>query len=106
MEVPLSNPPTAAELAAAPGLYADLIANNNVLQQSWRHSFFPFHPTLTYDPTVRGTYDITLAAIDGNGVEVAKTGIQVLVSIPEPSTLALFGFALVGFGLMRRRKTA
>jgi hypothetical protein len=105
-EVPLSNPPTAAELLAAPGIYADLIANNNVLQQSWRHSFFPFHPTLTYDPTVKGIYDVTLAAFDGDGVQVAQTGIQVTVGIPEPSAVALLGIGLIGFGWMRRRKTA
>ncbi len=91
--------------------YLSLIGSNNVAQNSWRHSFFPFHPTLTYDPTIDGTYDISLIAIDPNGGVAASTQIQVIigaggVSIPEPGTLALFGLGLAGIGFARRRKAA
>ncbi len=70
--------------------YATLIANNNVLQQSWRHSFFPVHPTLTYDPTIDGTYDIFLTAFNSAGEQVASTNIQVIIGAGgEPIEVAL-----------------
>lgn len=91
--------------------YANLIANNNVLQQSWRHAFFPFHPTLTYDPTIDGTYDVFLRAYDQNGFW-AGTQIRVIVGqggaeVPEPSSIALFAIValiLVAFVWLRSRK--
>jgi hypothetical protein len=70
---------------ADPGIYATRIADNNVLQQSWRHSFFPFHPTLTYDPTIDGTYAIYLLAKDSDGKVVAKVNIQVLIGNAKPA---------------------
>ena len=83
--------------------YNALIANNNVLQQSWRHAFFP----IPYDPTISGIYDISLRALDGS-TEVSSVQIQVNVSaaVPEPGTLALFGLGLAGLGFARRRKIA
>ena len=92
--------------------YASLINRHNVVQNSWRYAFFPIHPTLTYDPTVDGTYDIFLEAIDNNQTVVARSDIQVIIGaggqpVPEPGTLALFGVGLLGLGLMQyRRKTA
>ena len=64
--------------AGDPPTYSTLIGSKNVLQQSWRTGFFPLHPSLTYDPTVGGIYDIVLTAFDSGGM-VASTSIQVII---------------------------
>lgn len=74
------------------GDYASLIAANNVLQQSWKHAFFPVHPTLTYTPDVDGTYAIYLLAKNSDGEVVARADIQVLVGNAEPAGPALDHF--------------
>jgi hypothetical protein len=40
----------------------------------------------------------------GNGADVNVN--RTYTAVPEPTTLALFGFGLAGFGLMRRRKAS
>ncbi|MCF6217120.1 MAG: PEP-CTERM sorting domain-containing protein [Emcibacter sp.] len=92
--------------ATTPAEYQALIDANNVLQQSWRHAFFPFHPSLSYDPTISGTYDIFLTAFDGQGQTVGYTEIQVIIGqIPEPAPFALMGLSLILMGLYRRKKS-
>jgi len=92
--------------ATTPAEYQALIDANNVLQQSWRLAFFPVHPTLIYDPTISGTYDIFLRAFDGQGQTVASTEIQVIIGqIPEPAPFALMGLSLILMGLYRRKKS-
>jgi len=91
--------------------YLTLIGANNVAQNSWRHSFFPIHPTLVYDPTIDGTYDIALTALNQAGAAVASTRIQVIIGaggavVPEPGTLGLIAFGLAGLAFARRRKAA
>ena len=62
--------------------YLDLIANNNVAQNSWKYHWFadPF------DPTAVGTYAIYLLAKDADGMVVARSDIQVLVGGAPPAT--------------------
>jgi hypothetical protein len=86
--------------------YALLLANNNVAQNSWKpHWFIP-----GFNPTLDGTYNISLAARDATtGFFVGASEIQVIVGnggaavVSAPGTLALLGLALAGIGLMRRR---
>jgi len=87
--------------AASVGIYTDLINNNNVAQNSWSmHWFSPL-----FDPTVAGTYRIILDAFDPNGGLFASSGINVVVSaVPLPPSMVLFGAAIIGLGVMTRRR--
>lgn len=89
----------AGTLAAHTASYAGFIGANNVAQNSWKPHWF-----LTgFNPNTGGTYDFYLAAF-ANGVEVARTAIQ--IQVPEPGSLALVGLALAGLGFSRRRRQA
>jgi len=98
----------AGATAANAADYANLIANNNVAQNSWRMDFFfpAFGPA--FDPNVDATYDFELAAFDSSG-QVALTSMTVIIGaggvVPEPTTFVLggLGLALIGFGARRRR---
>lgn len=74
--------------------YANLISDDNVLQQSWRYAFFPFPPLDGYDAAIPGTYAIYLLAKDSDGAVVARSDIQVLIGGAESTgpTLACEGF--------------
>ena len=70
--------------------YAVLLANNNVLQQSWRNSFFPISPLDTYNPDSPGTYNVYLIVKLG-GVQVARTDIQVIINDHLVTPDVIFG---------------
>lgn len=63
--------------------YLGLIGANNLVQNSWRYTFFD-EPPFSVDPNVPGQYEMYLAAFEG-GVEVART---------EITTFALDGASL------------
>lgn len=65
--------------------YLTLLATKNVLQQSWRYSFFPVEPLAGYNPDIPGTYAVYLLARDGNGDVVARSDIQVLIEGASPA---------------------
>jgi hypothetical protein len=77
--------------------YASYVASNNVVQNSWRHSFWN-EPPFAFDPNVGGTYDIRLTAYSGMAI-VAQVGIQILVDRVTPDILFGSGNANGGFTL-------
>lgn len=71
------------EAADAP-TYMALLNANNVLQQSWRYSFFPLGALSSYDPDVPGTYAVYLLAKDSGGAVMSRVDIQVLIGGAPP----------------------
>jgi len=63
-------------------VYLNFLANYNVLQQSWRYSFFPIAPLDSYDPDIPGLYTVYLLAKDEGGDVVARSEIQILIELP------------------------
>ncbi len=72
----------------SPANYSGLLTTSNVVQQSWRYSFFAgFAPLDTYDPDIPGTYSVYLLARNLGGDVVARTEIQVLIEGAPKSTV-------------------
>ncbi|MCP4718508.1 MAG: PEP-CTERM sorting domain-containing protein [Desulfobacteraceae bacterium] len=93
-------------VAASDSEYATFLGTQNVAQNSWKpHWFIP-----GFDPTIDASYDIYLAAFDSNGDQMARTEIQIIVgdgaaTVPEPTTMLLFGFGLLGLAGVSRKKS-
>lgn len=78
--------------------YADLIANNNVAQNSWRERWFGI------DPNAGGSYNIKLEAFDGSrSVGMTEINVNVNAAVPEPSTWAAGALLLLPFGVSTLR---
>jgi hypothetical protein len=61
-------------------------------------------PSAVFDPNAAGEYTFALVASHGNGVELGRTAIRVIVEsvdVPEPSTLAIFALGLMGLASRR-----
>lgn len=64
-------------------------------------------PTAAFDPNAAGEYTFALVASHGNGIELGRTAIRVIVQsvdVPEPSTFAIFALGLVGIASRRLMK--
>lgn len=89
-----------------PGNYAAVYGNYSVAQNSQNRGF-GFSGTL--DPATEGMFTYNLLVLDANGVEFARSSIDIIVGdvpVPAPSTVAcLFvGAFALSFAGMRRRK--
>lgn len=94
--------------AANAGDYATLIGSNNLAQNSWNMEFFD-GPGFEFDANVDGTYDFYLLARNGQGEEISRVDMQVIVGngateVSEPGALAMLGLGFAGLALMRRRQ--
>ncbi len=90
--------------------YVNLLAANNVAQNSWNYEFFNDLGGVLdgFDPNDTGTYTIRLSAFNDSGL-AARTEINVIVSaVPLPAAFPLLAAALGLFGVMgwRRRRAA
>ncbi|GAB4195294.1 MAG: hypothetical protein Tsb002_27680 [Wenzhouxiangellaceae bacterium] len=62
--------------------YQTLIDNNNVVQNSWRYSFFLNGALAGFNPKLEGIYDIYLLARDQQGTVLARSDIRIIMIKP------------------------
>lgn len=88
--------------------FTSLISENNLAQNSWKPHWF----IIPFDPTIDGTYDISISArsIDAtlDPKLLAMNTIQVIVgkgatSVPEPSTLAILTLGIIGLASRKQK---
>ena len=94
----------AANSVADTAQYGQLLAANNLVQNSYNYAFFP--SSFAFNPNTTGTYTIMLQAFNSDGGDALATSlINVNVAaVPEPGSMALVGLALAGLAVVRRRK--
>lgn len=77
--------------------YAARLLTDNVAQNSQNLGF-----GFSLDPDLPGTYTFNLSVLDGSQV-LATTSIDIVVKVPEPGMLSLFGSSLLLMGFLGRR---
>ena len=87
--------------------FGNLIANNNLAQNSWNMAFFP--GLFPFDPGADATYTFTLSAFRSDEL-LAQSSIDVVVgaggaTVPVPATLALLVPGLLALGWQTRRRS-
>jgi hypothetical protein len=94
-------------VAADASAYSNLIASNNVAQNSWNYEFFNSNsgdPTFGFNPNVNGDYVIRLTAFDKGTSDIAAQTSITISAVPLPAAGWLLLTAFGGLGLMARRR--
>lgn len=87
--------------------YADLIANNNLAQNSWNMEFFDEALNFPFDANVPGVYSFVLSAFNLNQELLSSVSIDVVVTaVPEPTTAILLLSGLLSLLAVTRRRRA
>lgn len=86
--------------------YANLIANNNLAQNSWNYEFFndPGTALENFNANDPGEYTIRLTAFDGS-TQLAQSTITVIsAAVPLPAALPMMAAAIGVFAFVGRRR--
>ncbi|WP_146444703.1 hypothetical protein [Botrimarina colliarenosi] len=89
---------TVGDFATTPAL----AAANNVTQNSQSYEFW--NNVSSFDPTVNGTYELSLTAFTSIGEIVGQTSI-IVATVPEASPVLIGSLMTAGFGLVYRRRS-